>query len=115
MKRDMDLIRSILLNVESDGKLGLPDGHTNTEIADHAQQLKEAGLVEAAIVRDHEGIPCQAVIIRLTSKGHDFVDATRNQSFWIKTKAYVTKNLPGWTLSVFKEVAERALKGEIQL
>jgi hypothetical protein len=54
MKRDMDLIRSILLNVESDGKLGLPDGHTNTEIADHAQQLKEAGLVEAAIVRDHE-------------------------------------------------------------
>jgi len=48
-------------------------------------------------------------------EGHDFVDATRNQSFWIKTKAYVTKNLPGWTLSVFKEVAERVLKGEIHL
>jgi hypothetical protein len=51
----------------------------------------------------------------LTSKGHDFFDATRNQSFWIKTKNYVTKNLPGWTLSIIKEVAERGLKGEIHL
>ena len=69
MKRDMDLIRSILLNVESEGKLGLPDGYSNEEIADHAQQLKEEGLVEGVIARDHQGIPCQAAIIRLTSKG----------------------------------------------
>jgi hypothetical protein len=115
MKRDMDLIRAILLNVESDGRLGFPTGHTNEEIADHAQQLLEEGLVEGRIVRNREGIPCGAAIIRLTSKGHDFVDATRNQSFWIKTKAYVTKNLPGWTLSIIKEVAERGLKGEIHL
>jgi hypothetical protein len=114
MKRDMDLIRSILLNVESDGKLGVPSGYTNEEIADHAQQLVEEGLVEGVIQRNREGIS-GAAIIRLTSKGHDFVDATRNPSLWIKTKAYVTKNLPGWTLSVFKEVAERALKGEIHL
>jgi Hypothetical protein (DUF2513) len=115
MKRDMDLIRSILLDVESDGKLGVPHGHTDEEIADHAQQLKEEGWVEAEIARNGQGIPCQATIIRLTSKGHDFVDATRNPSFWLKTKAYVTKNLPGWTLTVVKEVAERAIKGEIRL
>jgi hypothetical protein len=51
MKRDMDLIRSILLNVESDGKLGVPSGYTNEEIADHAQQLVEEGLVEGVIQR----------------------------------------------------------------
>ena len=51
MKRDMDLIRSILLNVESEGKLGLPDGYSNEEIADHAQQLVEEGLVEGGIQR----------------------------------------------------------------
>ena len=36
-------------------------------------------------------------------------------AFWTKTKGYVTKNLPGWTLTVVKEVAERAIKGEIKL
>lgn len=115
MKRDIDLIRSILLNVESDGKHAVPGGHTDQEVADHVQQLIEEGLVEGIVVRDREGLPSGAAITRLTSKGHDFVDATRNQSFWIKTKGYVTKNLPGWTLTVVKEVAERALKAEIHL
>jgi Hypothetical protein (DUF2513) len=115
MKRDIDLLRDILLNVESDGKLSIPGKHTDEEIADHAEQLLEEDLVEGQVVRNRIGVPCQATIIRLTSKGHDFLDATRNQSFWIKTKAYVTKNLPGWTLSIIKEVAERGLKGEIHL
>lgn len=114
MKRDLDLLRDILLNVESDGKHPLHGNHTDEEIADHAQQLLEEDLVEGQVVRNRQGIPSHATIIRLTSKGHDFLDATRNQSFWTKTKAYVTKNLPGWTLSLVKEVAERALKGEIQ-
>ena len=114
MKRDIDLIRSILLNVESDGERPLPSGHTGEEIADHVQQLIEEGLVEGVVVRNGQGIPCQATIIRLTSRGHDFVDATRSQNFWNKTKAYVTKSLPGWTLGILKEVAERAIKGEIR-
>ena len=115
MKRDIDLIRSILLTVESDGKLSLPSGHTDEEIADHAQQLIEEHLVEGVIVRNGQGIPCHATIIRITSKGHDFLDATRSPSIWMKTKGYVTKNLPGWTLTILKEVAERAIKGEIKI
>jgi hypothetical protein len=114
MKRDIDLIRSLLLNVESDGEHAVPAGHTNEEIADHVQQLVEEGLVEGVVVRDGQGVPCGATIIRLTSKGHDFVDATRNPRFWMKTKGYVTKNLPGWTISIVKEVAELAIKGEIK-
>jgi uncharacterized protein DUF2513 len=74
------------------------------------QQPIEEGLVEGVVVRDREGVPSRAAIIRLTSKGHDFVDATRNQNFWINTKTYVTKSLPGWRLSILKEVAERATK-----
>ena len=57
MKRDMDLIRSILLNVESDGTLGVPGGYTNEELADHAQQLVEEGLVEGVIARNGQGVP----------------------------------------------------------
>jgi Hypothetical protein (DUF2513) len=72
MNRDMDLIRSILLNVESDGKLGFPEGDTNEEIADHVLQLKENGFLEAVIVRNRESTPVAASIIRLTSKGTTF-------------------------------------------
>jgi predicted TIM-barrel fold metal-dependent hydrolase len=115
MKRDIDLLRNILLNVESDGKLGIPGDHSNEEMAEHVQQLLEAHLVEGQVVRNHVGIPFGWAITRLTSAGHDFLDATRNPSFWEKTKGYVTKNMPGWTLSIVKEVAERYLKGEIHL
>lgn len=115
MKRDLDLIRDILLVVESDGKRSIPREHTEKEMAEHVQQLLEENLVEGKVVRDQQGVPSHYHIIRLTSKGHDFVEATRNQGFWVKTKSYVTKNLPGWTLAIVKEVAERAIKGEIHL
>jgi Hypothetical protein (DUF2513) len=114
MKRDLDLIRSLLLTVESDGEHAVPTGRTDEEVADHAQQLIEEGLVEGVVVRNHQNVPTGFAIARLTSKGHDFIDATRNPNIWKKTKGYVTKNLPGWTLSILKEVAERAIKGEIK-
>jgi uncharacterized protein DUF2513 len=97
------------------GEHALTSGHSDAEIADHVQQLIEEHLVEGAVVRNGQGIPNQATIIRITSKGHDFIGATRNPSFWIKTKVYATKNLPGWTLTIVKEVAERAIKGEIKI
>jgi hypothetical protein len=59
----------------SDGEHAVPAGHTNEKVADHVQQLIEEGVV----VRDRQGVPSGASIVRLTSKGHDFVDATRNR------------------------------------
>ena len=49
MKRDLDLIRSLLLSVESDGQHAVPAGHSNEEVADHVQQLIEEGLVEGIV------------------------------------------------------------------
>jgi hypothetical protein len=115
MKRDIDLIRFILLNVESDGEIAVPAGHTAEEIADHVQQLIEGGFSRRTCSEKSPRNSVWRCYHSITSKGHDFVDATRNHSFWMKTKAYVTKSLPGWTLTVIKEVAERALKGEIKL
>jgi hypothetical protein len=105
---------SRFVSTNRDGHHAVPAAHTAEEVADHMQQLIEEGLAEGVVVRDPKGIPSGAAIVRFTSKGHDFVDATRNPSFWIKTKGYVTKNLPGWTLSILKEVAERTVKGEIK-
>ena len=51
MKRDMDLIRNILLAIEEKGPpLGIVDidlpGHTAEEISFHVVLLRDAGLVE---------------------------------------------------------------------
>jgi hypothetical protein len=73
MKRDMDLIRAILIKVESDGKIDIPGNHTDEEIADHTQQLLEEGLVEGQVVKNRQGIPSHAVVTRITSKGHEFL------------------------------------------
>jgi hypothetical protein len=54
MKRDLDLIRSLLLNVESDGEHAGSAGHTDAEAADNVQQ------------RDHEGVPCGLQLWRRT-------------------------------------------------
>jgi hypothetical protein len=48
MKRDIDLLRSIPLNVESGGEHAVPTGPTNEEVANHVQQLIEEQAVPAA-------------------------------------------------------------------
>jgi hypothetical protein len=107
MKRDLDLLRDILLKVESDGKLEIPGDHTDEEIAEHAQQLLDEDLAEGVVVPNRQGVPCQAAITRLKSAGHDFLGLIRNEEAWTKIKAYVADKLPGWTISSVKGVAER--------
>lgn len=90
MTRDMDLIRAILLEVES-----LPVGqrwpaapmlgHSQGEMVEHVRLAHESGLVEASFLTGH-----QAVILRMTNAGHDFVEAARPQTFWQKAKDRVT-------------------------
>jgi SOS-response transcriptional repressor LexA len=81
MKRDMDLIRTILLQIEEAPpnvnriKLKL-DGPSQDEVTEHLRLLIESGLIEA--------IPFQSngkerfLPKRLTWKGHEFLDAARN-------------------------------------
>ena len=80
MKRDMDVVRLILIRQES--------GESPPELAQYAENLivynialmKDAGLVEAAIANDAKGLPRAAAIIRLTWAGHDFLDAARDDT-----------------------------------
>jgi len=86
MTRNMDLIRAILLEVESRpvGQLWSAApmlGHDQGEVVEHVRLSQESGLVEARFMTGH-----QAVILRLTNAGHDFVEAARPQTFWQKAK-----------------------------
>lgn len=94
MKRDMDLIRDILLRIEE----GADDLHTLAEripgtdydrIAGHFQVLLDAGYVTGTDASSHEGTDFQ--MIRLTWAGHEFLDNARNDTIWHKVKEELSK------------------------
>ncbi|MCI0378775.1 MAG: DUF2513 domain-containing protein [Gemmataceae bacterium] len=93
MKRDMDLVRSILAKVEEEGKvrgwirdLSIPN-HSAEEVSYHIQLLAEAGLLEALTRKTLGNL--QALPMRLTWAGHEFLDAARNDTVWNKAKELV--------------------------
>lgn len=96
MKRDMDLVRAILLAVEKHERGFAPGGlqierYTAEQVAYHAYIMDEAGLVVAADTTHMGSAGPEAAIVRLTWAGHDFLDAARPQDRWEKAKALVAK------------------------
>lgn len=104
MKRDMDLVRRILLQTAAN-----PPGQTLTKLPDvtpeefglHVLWLHEAGLVRAMVIDQLTGADSQ--VFRLTWAGCDFVDAIRDDTLWKKAKANVLKPGMSFTFDVLKD------------
>ena len=84
MKRDMDLVRKILLQLQaSNGQQPdlqplIEEGHSERQLAEHCVLLVEAGFAEPLIYNncelDGDGTPL-IILSRLTWAGHDFIEA----------------------------------------
>ena len=91
MKRDMDLVRKILLAMEEsshgyfNGRLVI-DGYSVDQIGHHVYLMMQAGLVEGAESTTHNDQSPVAIPTALTWQGHEFLDACRNESIWNKAK-----------------------------
>jgi predicted transcriptional regulator len=109
MKRDWEVIREILLQLEKK-----PADKDSLEVADfpedkrdavtyHVELLKEAGLIHAEVGQTAESTYFFAN--RLTWKGHEFLDAIRNDTIWNRTKqSFLLKGL-SMTFDLVKTVA----------
>lgn len=95
MKRDMDLVRQILLVVEEHGteqghitfEPSDTPGKTPDEVAGHIRLLHEHGFIEA---EDGSGFGNPVWFPqRLTWQGHEFLDAIRNDTIWARTKRVI--------------------------
>lgn len=89
MKLDKDLVREILLDVESypspDDFIKLSfEGWSDEEVSYHVMLLAEAGLLLAIDAGGMGAFEWEA--IRLTYKGHEFVDTIRDHEVWRRTK-----------------------------
>lgn len=105
MKRDMDLIRTILLALEqhpggfAPGEIALENA-TPEAIGYHVHLLGQAGLVKIVDVTVLADASPQAKALSLTWQGHEFLDDCRNLDRWQRAKQLLgrvgTASLPIW-------------------
>lgn len=115
MKRNLDLVREILLVVENHeperigGLLSIsPKDFSGSEAQNfyHINMLIDAGFLKLA------GKPTLAgdyAVHGMTMTGHDFLDAIGEQSVWNHTKKRVGE-IGGWTLDIVLEIAKEEIK-----
>lgn len=117
MKRDMDLARQIMLELEKSPYTGgwlhtSVEGHSQEEVNYHVMLLAKPGLVEA---QEHETLSLSSVAewlpISLNMEGHDFLEAAKNETIWRKAKKFIQDKGGALTFEVVKTVlAQVALK-----
>jgi hypothetical protein len=102
MKRDMDLVRAILMDIENgarfDGslyKVEIP-GYSDEIIGYHVMLMSQAGLIMAQDASSLDGLDW--IPIGLTWDGHEFLDASRDDTRWAMAKDIVSKG--AGTLSI---------------
>ena len=89
MKRDPELIRQILIQIEENSTGGeCPelqiDGYDVMMIHYHCWLLIDDGYVKGAVAELSSGVWCEPRT--LTNKGHDLLDLIKNDTLWNKFK-----------------------------
>jgi hypothetical protein len=116
MKRDMSLVREVLLRVEA---LDMPpaaraicrgwdpefkiEGYSEQLVDQHLRLLTEAGFINGKPAAD-------AVMLEgLTWEGHEFLDTVRSPEIWRRTKEAAGK-VGGVSISILAEIAKATAK-----
>lgn len=109
MKRNMDLIRDILLSIEelpSGGPhqtLSVQGDWNGDEVTGHLRLVRNAGLVDGKI--EFYGDDILLAIYGLSNEGHDLLDSIRDDQVWEKTKSEVGKVGGSVAIETLKAVA----------
>jgi Hypothetical protein (DUF2513) len=122
MKRDMDLIRELLLKLESvpsemgdvfsfspEDKEVSVEGYTPAQIEYHLSLLREIGFIECPGSQPMLGITFSG----LTWAGHDYIGAVRNPDIWRKTKQGA-EAAGGFTTDILRDLAKGFIKTQIK-
>ena len=115
MKRDMDLCRQILLEIEAqepgESIEMLQTDTSSNEVIEHLQLLQDAGLIEARVdprFRDYS-------IQRLTWEGHEFLQAARDDTVWDEAQKRVGSAWQSLTFTLLKEALEGVVRNTLDL
>lgn len=107
MKRDMNLVREILFAIEDApydrrlAKLNLGSKVEEEVVSYHVMLLAEAGLIEAQDLSARGG-GLDWRPSRLTWEGHEFLEAARDQSRWVKATELMKEKGGGMIFDTLK-------------
>jgi hypothetical protein len=127
MKRDMELFRSIMLNIENTDDFGEPADFAvdRKTFIGHVALIDDAGFL-TGVEFDHQ-LPdedgCELTLsvishLRLTNAGHEFIAAARNPTNWETAKATLAgagQDLGGVTIGVLQGLLVRIMSAGIGL
>jgi hypothetical protein len=111
MKRDMDIVRNLLLRAEAaDGSVSINDPVETY----HVRIMIDAGLIEGRISEDITShAPRHSYIHNLTWAGHDFLEAARNDTVWHTAKEKLLKSGVSWTFELLKETLKSLARQQL--
>lgn len=119
MKRDLDLIRKILLAIEDAPSGWAPDlkfeGYTDSQVGYHAYLLIDAGLAKGSDVSAMGSEGPEGMISNLTWTGHEFAEAARDETRWKKAIGLVAAKGGAVTLDVMKELLVSLMRATLGL
>ena len=106
MKRDLDLARQLLLEIENRGadcsvsvlRTG-PNHEAEERVRYHLRLLIDASMLKE-VDRTAGGVPC----LRLTDAGHETIELTRNESRWREAKYACQERTGGLSLGVIRNL-----------
>jgi Hypothetical protein (DUF2513)/Restriction endonuclease len=106
MKRDLSLIRKLVLMVEDAPTGWAPklavDEYSESQVGYHAHLLVEAGLARGVDVTTHGSEGPQALITSLTWAGHEFAELARDDDRWNKALGSIINGAQAITFEALK-------------
>lgn len=119
MKRDLDLVRQLMLQIEA-LPAAPPVQYRMSEIEDpvllaHLEMLIEAGLVNGRISRSQGARGDVISVSGLTWHGHEWTEMVRSQSLWNEVKSAVLDGGGVLTFELTKAMAAKILRARLAL
>lgn len=114
MKRDIDLARQLLADIENRGSdcsvsvlRSGPNHDTEERIRYHLRLLIDGGLLKE-VDRTSTGVPC----VRLTHDGHELLELSRVEGRWREAKWICQQRTGGLSLAVIRTILVRLAVAE---
>ena len=118
MKRDMGLVRELLLVIElhETGDLNKSmfgvGAHNEVKIVEHLKLMEEAGLLVVTFYDLLSG-PALVNVKSITWEGYEFLETIRDPKIWKKTK--ITANEVGsFGIDIIKEISKGFIKTKLK-
>nr|WP_315445759.1 DUF2513 domain-containing protein [uncultured Pseudomonas sp.] len=122
MKRDLDLVRKILMYYEDKEMDGMDraievEGYSESSINYHLLLMDEAGLLrcERSVSSSTPSRVIKVYPFSLTWKGHEFLSSAKNESLWGKAKSLSLDKAGVLSFDIMKDLLISMAKDKLGL